>query len=94
MGEVKAPDTIYLQWDEEYQFEDEGVTWCKDSINDTDVGYIRAELVENMQMKNKELKAALRGLMKGVQGLPPLTAIQGALKEEYKIAEQVLKETV
>jgi len=44
---MKAPDKIYLQIDEtEHRGPNfEGVTWCKDRINDSDVEYIRVDHV-------------------------------------------------
>ena len=39
----------------------------------------------------KELRHALKQLMHGVERLPPLTAIQGALTAQWKIAEKALK---
>ncbi len=45
-----SPKKIYLQIDDEGErpevFPDEGVTWCEDRMNDNDVEYIRADLVE------------------------------------------------
>lgn len=38
-----------------------------------------------------DLLEALQNLMKGVEGLPPLTAIAGALEKQYKQAEQAIK---
>ncbi len=54
---IKIPDIIYLQWND--PIEDEGVTWCQDSINDTDVMYIRNDLhlVEINQIKSQVKKA-------------------------------------
>lgn len=34
---MEIPNIIYLQWDES----GEGVTWCIDKINETDIAYIR-----------------------------------------------------
>ena len=42
--------------------------------------------------ENKKLREALITLMDGVQGLPPLTAIQGTLTKEWEIAEEALKD--
>lgn len=43
----EAPNVIWLQWgdgaEEEYVYPSEGVTWCSDQINDTDVRYVRAD---------------------------------------------------
>lgn len=38
-----------------------------------------------------ELLEALENLMKGVAGLPPLSAIAGALENQYKAAEAAIK---
>ena len=44
MGTSKHPKEIYLQVESEDDFH-EGITWCEDKINDTDVKYIRSDLV-------------------------------------------------
>jgi hypothetical protein len=46
-----APKTIYLQVCEENECdsefsEHEGVTWCDEQINDSDIEYTRADLVQ------------------------------------------------
>jgi len=45
---VTAPNVIWLQWgdeaEDEYVYPSEGVTWCSDQINDTDVRYVRADV--------------------------------------------------
>jgi len=53
---MKAPDKIYLQIDEtEHRGPNfEGVTWCKDRINDSDVEYIRVDHV--FKSLNDEIK--------------------------------------
>lgn len=44
---MTAPNVIWLQWgdeaEDEYVYPSEGVTWCSDQINDTDVRYVRAD---------------------------------------------------
>ena len=44
---MEPPAKIYLQVDPEGEkaMEFDGVTWCPDKINDSDVEYIRADLV-------------------------------------------------
>jgi len=45
----KHPDKIYLQVDEDSEKSIdwfEGVTWCQDRINDTDIEYIRVDLIQ------------------------------------------------
>ncbi len=41
---MKSPKEIYLQIDGEHH-DYGGATWCQDKIYDTDVKYIRADLV-------------------------------------------------
>ena len=42
---AEAPDKIYLQIEDvDDVFHSDGVSWCADKINDTDVEYIRADL--------------------------------------------------
>jgi hypothetical protein len=50
---MKAPKKIYLQKDqEEFQY---NTTWSEDEVNETDIMYIRADLVENLiKSTNKE----------------------------------------
>lgn len=42
----KAPERIFLQWPEDGEpppYSTEGVTWCEDQIEETDVEYVRVE---------------------------------------------------
>jgi hypothetical protein len=43
-----APETIWLQFDADGERVDvwDGITWCLDQINDTDVKYVRADMVK------------------------------------------------
>lgn len=41
----KIPEVIYLQWFDEDGKPDEEVTWCQDEINDSDIAYIRKDVV-------------------------------------------------
>lgn len=82
MDKIKIPDTIYLQWDD--PSDDEGVTWCQDSINNEDIRYLRADQIE---VKNKKLRDALKRIIKcmplHVIGTPQyVTIAQEALKNE------------
>lgn len=46
---MNPPERIFLQVDPEgegYPSEYEGVTWCRDRINETDVEYVRKDLTE------------------------------------------------
>lgn len=47
--------------------------------------------VAGLQKENQELKEALKYLMEGVEGLPPLTAIQGTLIHHFEVAKKALK---
>ena len=60
MSEPKTPKRIYLQT-EDFLGEDleDDITWCADRINDTDVLYIRADIVDAALAK---AKAALAGV--------------------------------
>ena len=83
MDEKKAPDLIYLQWDDEDIWDDEGVTWCVNSINATDVIYIRHDV---HLVKNKELRDALEEIkQKYIDGCMPADAM-------YQIAVEATKD--
>lgn len=45
MNEV--PDKIYLQIKDDSDEDQNEITWCEDRINDTDIKYIRFDLVKN-----------------------------------------------
>jgi hypothetical protein len=50
MKNHKAPEKIYLQIDPEGEKATDyldGITWCEDKINDTDVEYIRSDLTKS-----------------------------------------------
>lgn len=47
---TKSPEAIYLQCDEDGYTDD--TTWCRDSINDQDIKYVRADLVKEMKESN------------------------------------------
>lgn len=46
MTDTKPPEAIYLQCDEDGYTDD--TTWCRDSINDQDIKYVRADLVKSL----------------------------------------------
>ena len=52
-------------------------------------GLLPSELLQ----QRDELREALKLLMAGVNRLPPLTGIHGALENQYKIAEAAIKNT-
>lgn len=52
-------------------------------------GLLPSELLR----QRDELREALKLLMAGVNRLPPLTGIHGALENQYKIAEAAIKNT-
>lgn len=45
---MEKPNYIYLQQSEEGTWSDEGVTWCRDKINNSDAKYISEEQVADM----------------------------------------------
>ncbi len=52
MKEFKPPDKIYLQVDSEGQSATdyyEGVTWCQDKINNSDIEYVRSDLATKQE---------------------------------------------
>ena len=85
MDDKKPHDIIYLQWNDEYVSEDEGVTWCKDSINDTDIMYIRHDL---HLAEIKRLQKIIESFIQTCKDTNnPITA--SAIESDYK---QALKE--
>jgi hypothetical protein len=51
----EPPEEIYLQWYELDQYSmHEGITWCTDKINNSDVKYIRKDIAK----ENKSAKSA------------------------------------
>lgn len=67
MDNIKTwPEKIYLQgadevdgdcdkYEDVYQFL-EDITWCDDSINTHDIGYIRIDIVDELKKENEKLK--------------------------------------
>ncbi len=60
--------------------------------NDTALETARKYASELLRQRD-ELREALQLLMAGVNRLPPLTGIHGALENQYKIAEAAIKNT-
>lgn len=65
-----APETIYLQVDPEGIGPSEwdtldGATWCADQINDSDVRYVRADRIEQLEVERDEAASAVRRLSEG-----------------------------
>ena len=54
---------------------------------------VSAPTQEQLQEEVRRLREALEGLMKGVEGLPPLTAIAGTLTKQYEAARTALQQT-
>ena len=46
----EIPEVIYLQWFDEDGKPDEEVTWCQDSINDSDIAYVRKDVIKKLIM--------------------------------------------
>ena len=59
----KPPERIWLQWADEGDYESyddlEGVTWCVDSINETDVEYVPAARIAELEAANERQRKAL-----------------------------------
>jgi len=60
----KAYEKIYLQWEEPGNYD---ISWCQDRVNDTDVAYIRGDIVAQLRAElggaiseNNQLHAALK----------------------------------
>ena len=53
---IKQPDKIYLQINDDLGEELDDITWCEDRIEDTDIEYIRADLVQCYLTGVKEIK--------------------------------------
>ena len=56
---MKSPKEIYLQvgeGEEETPEPPDGVTWCQDKIFDSDIKYIRADLVSSIDYRGVILK--------------------------------------
>jgi len=51
-----------------------------------------AQIIRHDRAEIESLKAALKALLEGVNNLPPLTAIEGALTAQCKKAEQLIKQ--
>jgi hypothetical protein len=45
---IKTPGKIYLQIEDNDGDGLEEITWCTDRINDSDVQYIRADIISNV----------------------------------------------
>ncbi len=59
-----APKRIWLQWkwgrSDGTAFDGEGVPWCRDKIDDTDVEYVLAARLRELEAENASLKRASR----------------------------------
>ncbi len=55
--------------------------------------YVEKAKYDEAVRQRDELREALKLLMAGVNRLPPLTGIHGALENQYKIAEAAIKNT-
>ena len=53
--------------------------------------YCPEEPVRELEQQRNEMLEALIDLMKGVQGLPPLTAIRGTLEKEWQYGLSVIE---
>ena len=59
---MKAPNIIYLQTANDDEPYDEGITWCVDRINESDVKYVKAQIAEErLEALDKLVKAITAG---------------------------------
>jgi hypothetical protein len=49
-----APATIWLQVDPTEEFLPDAAAWCIDKINDSDVGYVRADIIDFLHQQLAE----------------------------------------
>jgi predicted nuclease with TOPRIM domain len=78
--EFQTPEIIYLQ----YGGEEGDTTWCKDQIEETDITYIRADVVDLIRA-DLFSAAAERDTLR--QQLTVMTAERDELKEQAKRSE-------
>lgn len=65
-----------------------------DFNHDPDMLFIElGERLELASVENDRLRDTLRELLIGIEGLPPLKAIEGVLEKQYTNAKQLLIET-
>lgn len=64
-------------------------TWQGDAVSKSE-----AEANARLFCAAPELLFSLQNLIKGIEGLPPLTAIAGALEKEYKQAELAINKAL
>ena len=103
---LKPLKNIYLQnYFEDFDFYDEGVTWCEDKQNDNDIEYILQSEFDALRAENERLKGVLREIVSPFESYDD-AFIYGNIKsknsniDEYKrmcarfvrIAQQALNE--
>ena len=83
-------NVIYLQMDKEAEyFYDEGVTWCIDKINDTDIKYLLAT-------PEREAAPDLLEALETIGGYPALSPLDpiSALDDMRQIARAAIAQAV
>lgn len=82
---VKFEETDFQKEHHEIHFSDDGECVAEFVRNEHDAQLIAAA---------PDLLEALQNLMKGVEELPPLTAIAGILEKQYKQAQEAVKKAL
>lgn len=88
-----APKTIYLQVCEENECdsefsEHEGVTWCEDKINDSDIQYTRADISQQRTWVGLDPEEIRKTNHHMVDGAYHYSFKQGAEWAETKLKEK------
>lgn len=91
MSNQQPPRTIYIQWHGDGDPDDGDVsigdvTWCKDRIFDNDVEYIRADVVEQIRLRERERTANMAADLAceaGLDGVSLKAAILREMAQEY-----------
>lgn len=84
-----APERIWLQIDPEAEQFDwwDAQTWCSDQINDTDLEYVRADVVESLrqQLETERMRLAACGVVV-LSNTPESAAKARDMLPEYRSA--------
>lgn len=84
-----APAKIYLVFevDEEVEFNElDGVTWCSTRIGPSDVDYVRADVVRDMEIENARLRADLEFTKTASAGKSRVISMLMAENERFRSA--------
>lgn len=89
---LKPLKNIYLQnYFEDFDFYDEGVTWCEDKQNDNDIEYILQSEFDALRAENERLREALREIIALDDGNSILKYYE-RYYQVFRLARQALNE--